>query len=57
MKYNINVIKIKCNILECHNLLTKIIVKFVVLRLRIYNKRKSILLPHMCIIVKNTKIF
>jgi len=43
--FNINVIKIKCDILECHNLLTKIIARFVVFRLRIYNKRKSVLLP------------
>jgi len=58
-------IKIKCDIFECHNLLTKIIVRFVIFSLRIYNKRKSISLPRrydsksiMCIIfVKNTKIF
>jgi len=39
---NFNNIKIKCDIFECHNLLRKIIVRFVVLRLRIYKKRKSI---------------
>jgi len=32
----------KCDIFECYNLLRKIIVRFVVFRLRIYNKRKSI---------------
>jgi len=39
---NFNNIKIKCDIFGCHNLLRKIIVRFIVFRLRIYNKRKNI---------------